>query len=126
MVKDAATEQSKYMKREIVDEVYSVVDNIEEILDLLSDIRKQILQQVDFINLYNESFEVNSATSGDLKSPKFLSARTVLKVLYHFGAIGNVTTGNHQIYGYNSMSKNFNERENMCIHRSLLKVLDIY
>lgn len=116
IIRESNTAQAKYMRREVTDEVYSVVDNITEILDLLSSQRKSIFSQSEFEEIFNENFPTNNS----------LNAREILKLLYHFNVIGNVTTGNHQVYSYNSSSKNLNIKENVCIHRGIMRSLDIF
>jgi hypothetical protein len=117
IIRESNSAQSVYMRREINDEMYSILENISEILDLLSNQRKSIFSQQEFISIYTENFR--DVGNG-------LSARDVLKILYHFNVVGNITTGSHQVFSYNSSSKSLNVRENVCIHRGIIKSLDIY
>ena len=119
IIKEANQDQSQYMRREIIDEMYAVLDNVAEILDILSQQRKSIFSQKEFETLYNENIPFID------DGRHHLSSSEVLKLLYHFNAIGNVTTGNHQVYSYMSNSKKLNPKENICIHRGILKALDI-
>lgn len=120
IIKDASIEQSKYIRGEIIDEVHSIIENISEILDMLSEIRKPIFSHSEFHDNYKILFENRE------NEDKYLKSEIVIQILYHYGAIGNVTTGNHQVYSYNTTSRRINKQENIVIHRSLLKVLDIF
>lgn len=116
IVKQADESQSEYMRREVIDEMYSIVDDISEILDLFSEMRKSIFSIGEFSEMYDEYYKNG-------KPP--LSATEMVKLLYHFNVLGNVTTGNHQVFAYNTHKKSINLRENVCIHRGLLKCLHI-
>ncbi|MGG7577610.1 P-loop ATPase, Sll1717 family [Rhizobium sp. Nf11,1] len=118
IIKKADELQSEYMRREIIDEMHSIVDDIAEILDLFSEMRKPIFSKEEF----DASYEMMYNSNGN-KAP--LSSVEILKLLYHFNVIGNVTTGNHQVFAYNTHKKSVNLRENLCIHRGLLKCLHI-
>ena len=106
------------MRREIIDETHSIIDDIGEVLDLFSEMRKAIFQIEEFSKAYGVYYE-----SVDRKPP--LTAIEIMKLLYHFNVVGNVTTGNHQVFAYNTHKKSLNLRENVCIHRGLLKCLHI-
>lgn len=118
MVKDADELHSQYMRREIIDEMYSIVDDISEVLDLFSEMRKSIFSIDEFVSLYDDYYN----SSGTKKK---IDAIDMVKLLYHFNVIGNITTGNHQVFAYNTHKKSVNLRENICIHRGLLKCLHI-
>lgn len=118
--KKANVGHSEYLRREVIDETYSILDNISEILDLLAEQRKSIFTQEEFRSIYNDRFSVTEADSYKLSADK------VLKLLYHFNVIGNVLYGsNHQVYSYSSNNKKLNPRENVCVHVGLLKSMDI-
>jgi len=120
MIKLANEGHSEYLRREVIDETYSIVEDIQEILDMLAEHRKYIFSQKEFANIYEK--EVVSEDKDGYK----LSANEVLKLLYHFNVIGNVVRGsNHQVFSYSSNNKKLNPRENICIHVGLLKAMDI-
>ena len=118
MLREADAQQSNYMRREVIDEVYSVVDDISEILDMLVEMGKPIFSIREFKWEY-EKYLVKTGKTGGIDS------ETLLKVLYHFGVIGYITTGNHQVFSYNSHAKRLNLNTNVCIHRGLLKSLEL-
>lgn len=119
-IKRANEGHSEYLRREVIDETHSIIENIQEIFDLLAEQRKYILSQEEFSELYQREF-------GDLNFDGHkLEAHEVLKLLYHFNIIGNVVKGsNHQVFSYSSNNKKLNPRENICIHVGLLKAMDI-
>lgn len=120
MIKEANRGHSDYLRREVIDETYSIIDNISEILELLAEQRKSIFTQNEFRSIYDQEF------SGKNYQDYKLNSDEVLKLLYHFNVIGNVLNGsNHQVYSYNSNNKKLNPRENVCVHLGLLKALDV-
>ncbi|MCL6250497.1 hypothetical protein M3P36_05490 [Altererythrobacter sp. KTW20L] len=120
MIKRANEGHSEYLRGEIIDETYSILENIQEILDMLAEHRKYIFSQDEFRKLYDAEFK------NDVSDSYKLGANEVLKLLYHFNVIGNVVRGsNHQVFSYSSNNKKLNPRENICIHVGLLKALDI-
>ncbi len=118
VIKQADGAHSEYMRREVIDEVHSIVDDIGEVLDIFSEMRKSIFSIEEF-KLKYEAFYTARGESPALNSIE------IVKLLYHFNVIGNVTTGNHQVYAYNTHKKTVNLSENVCIHRGLLKCLHI-
>ncbi|MEL7742625.1 hypothetical protein AAG593_13805 [Citromicrobium bathyomarinum] len=120
MIKRANEGHSEYLRREVIDETYSIIEDIQEILDMLAEQRKYIFSQSEFRSLYER--EIQRADEEGYK----LSADEVLKLLYHFNVIGNVVKGsNHQVFSYSSNNKKLNPKENICIHVGLLKAMDI-
>jgi hypothetical protein len=120
MIKEAEVRHSEFMRRELIAEVYSIIPEISEILDMFSEIRKHIFTRKEFNDNYRNLRKRLPDGSAHLPEHK------VLDLLYYFGAIGNVTRGAHQVFKYNSPRSKLNRRENICIHRSLLKSVDIY
>lgn len=118
IIKDADESHSAYMRREVIDELYPIIDDIGEVLDIFSEMRKQIFSLAEFSEMYEQMYK-----SKDAK--RTLGPTDILKLLYHFNVVGNITTANHQVFAYNSHKKSFNVRENICIHRGLLKSLHI-
>ena len=118
-IKDAGTGHSAYMRREVVDELFPVLDDVAEILGVLSRIRKSIFSRKEFNDRYREFLNQNPSN----KRP--LTESQVLKLLYHFNVIGNITTGNHRVFAYDSDVKVMNMDENICIHNGLIYSLKI-
>lgn len=120
IIKDAIDGHSAYMRREIIDETFPVLEDISEVLDVISKIRKQIFSRKEFNDRYREYININSeGRSRDLTESQ------VLKILYHFNVIGNVTSGGHRVYAYNSEVKVLNMDENFCVHSGLMRSLSI-
>jgi len=120
MIKKAEVRHSEFMRSELISEMYSIIPEIAEILDMFSEIRKPIISRKEFNDNYrNLQKRIIGEKAG-------LAESHVLEILYYFGAIGNVTRAAHQIYKYNSPRSKFNRSENICIHRSLLKSIDVY
>lgn len=118
-IKDAAPNHSAHMRREIVDELFPVLDDITEILGVLSKIRKSIFTRKEFNDRYREyKKQVISNTNS-------LTESQILQLLFHFNIIGNITTGNHRVFAHSSDIKVLNMDENMCIHNGLIHSLNI-
>lgn len=118
-VKKADDEFSEYMKNEIIDEMYSVLPEYEEIFAILSQIRKQTFSPSEFVERYNELVAEESIPKRD--------AEKVLKILFDFSVIGNVPSiKNQSIYKYENDSARFNFKENIIVHRGLYKALQIF
>lgn len=120
IIKTAERKHSDFMRDELIAEMYSIVPEISEILDMISEIRKPIITRKEFDDNYRN---LQKRVGGKTAS---LPTQRILELLYYFGAIGNVTTGNHQVYKHDSPRSKYNRRENISVHRSLLKTLDIY
>lgn len=117
-ISKADSQQSNYMRREIIDEVYSVIDDISEVLDIFVEIGKPIFSIREFTWEYNK-YILKTGRKNNIDS------ETLLKILYHFSVIGNISTGNRQVFSYNSHAKKLNINSNICIHRGLLKSLEL-
>lgn len=107
---------SNYLRSEFVDEIHAILPDINEVLQILSQTRKQQLSRDEFIRVFNQK-----ASEGKLKTtdPDF-----VLRILFHFSVIGNV--GNKvSFYRYLNKEATFNFREPISVHRGLFKSLQI-
>ncbi|WP_180901865.1 P-loop ATPase, Sll1717 family [Martelella soudanensis] len=118
-IKGAGAAHSAYMRREVVDELFPVIEDVSEILGVLSKIRKPIFTRKEFNDRYREYLNQNS------NSKRILSESQILKILFHFNVIGNITSGNHRVFAYESETKVMNMDENMCVHNGLIHSLDI-
>lgn len=118
-IKDADSSFSEYMRQEIIDEIYSVLPEYEEIFAILSTIRKQTFHPKEFVNIYDQK-----VSKGELKNR---GAELVLKILFEFSIIGNVpSVRTRSIFKYENESARFNFKENIQVHRGLYKALQIF
>lgn len=119
LIKNADNEFSEYMKNEIIDEIYAVLPEYEDIFAILSLIRKQTFNPAEFVEKYNQ-----------MVAEKVISdkgAEKVLKLLFDFSVIGNDPSIKHQaIFKYEKDSARFNFKENIIVHRGLYKALQIF
>lgn len=119
LIKMADDDFSEYMKNEIIDEIYSVLPEYEEIFAILSQIRKQTLLPSEFAIKYNELVEEGVIPNR--------GAEKVLKILFDYSVIGNVPSIKNQfIYKHENDSARFNFKERIIIHRGLYKALQIF
>ncbi len=118
-VKDADDDFSEYLKRETIDELFATMPEVNEILGLLSTIRKQSFQFHTFEEEYNKLVERGAVPRRDVK--------TILLSLFDAGVIGNLPTMRGQaIFRFSKKSPRFNFNEPMIIHRGLYKALQIF
>lgn len=118
-VKDADDIFSEYLKGETIDEIFAVIPEINEILGLLSTIRKQSFQFTTFEHEYNELVKREVVPKRDVKN--------ILLILFDSGVLGNQPTMKGQaIFKFSKKSPRFNFNETMIVHRGLYKALQIY
>lgn len=118
-VKDADEQFSEYLKSETIDELFAVLPEINDILGLLSTIRKQRFSFSTFEHEYNTLVEQEQVPKRDVK--------WVLLKLFDAGVIGNQPTMKGQtIFRFSKKLPRFNFNETMIIHRGLFKALQIY
>lgn len=116
IVKEADKEFSEYLKGEIVDEIFAVLPDINQILSTLSQIRKQTFSPTTFIEEYSSTYSVN-----------INDTKTILRQLFEHGVIGNQPSmKGQQIFKHEYPNALFNFNENMIIHRGLYKALQIF
>ena len=116
IVKEADREFSEYLKGEIVDEIFAVLPDINQILSTLSQIRKQTFSPPTFIQEYSSTYSVSEN-----------DAKMILRQLFEYGVIGNQPTmKGQQIFKHEYPNALFNFNENMIIHRGLYKALQIF
>lgn len=121
IIKEAGEAHSSYMRREIIDEMFPVLDDISEILDVLSRMGKIIFTKKEFQDRYREyQNQLPKASQSDL------SEAQILKLLFHFNVVGNIGAGQRRFFSYNSDAKVLNLEKPICIHNGLLRTLDIY
>jgi hypothetical protein len=119
-VKDADENFSEYLKRETIDEVFALLPEIDDILGLLSTIRKQQFRFEVFEKEYNVLVERNIVKKRDVKH--------ILLILFDVGVIGNQPSMiGKTIFKFSGKgTPRFNFNEKMQIHRGLFKALQIY
>jgi Cdc6-like AAA superfamily ATPase len=117
---EALEAHSAYMRREVIDEIFPVMDEIVEVLDVISRMRKIIFTKKEFNDRFRE-FQNSLPTESRSK----LTETQILKILYHFSVIGNVITGGHRVFAYNSENKVLDLDKSFCVHNGLLKTLKI-
>jgi hypothetical protein len=109
---------SNYLRNEIVDEVYALIPDIDEVLNIFSEIRKQVLSQEEFRTAYNVRVKQGLF--------KIKDADLVLRLLFHFSIIGNQPRQkNVRIFQYLNKEARLNPNEKIQVHRGLFKSLQI-
>ncbi len=119
-VKDADENFSDYLKQETLDELVPILPEANEILGLLSTIRKQTFRFDTFEKEYLSLVEQGTIQKRDVKM--------VLIMLFDAGVIGNQPSMQGQaIFKFSkTISPRFNFTETMLIHRGLYKALQIF
>lgn len=108
---------SKYFKSELVDEIHSVIPDISNVMDVISQIRKWSFSVKEFIDAYNRQLKRSNLSERD---PTF-----ILKVLFVFSVVGNHQKSGVQIFRYQHHDASFSFDEPIIVHRGLLKSLQI-
>lgn len=110
---------SNYMKDEVKDEIFPLLPDIENIFQVLSNIRKWNFSVNEFIIEYNKY-----VATGKIKEE---NTDYVLDVLFNFSVIGNQDKHHKDIYyfKYQHTNMTYNKNENVVIHRGLFKALQI-
>lgn len=119
-IKEAEILHSDFILQELVSEIHSIVPEIQDIFDMFSQIRKQIMHRREFNDNYRELQKNLVGSKANLTETK------LLEVLYHFSVIGNQTRGGHLIFKYLKPRIRFNRNERIAIHRSLYKSLQLH
>ncbi|GAB2023304.1 hypothetical protein RyT2_23800 [Pseudolactococcus yaeyamensis] len=118
MVKKADEEFSEYLKSETIDELYPLIDDVDEILGLLSIVRKQTFKFAEFAEAYRDYKK---------DDPKDQEISDILLKFFEAGVIGNQPSMRGQaVFSFSKNNPRFNYRENMRVHRGLYKALQIY
>lgn len=118
-VKEADDSFSEYLKGETIDELFPILPEIDDILGLLSTIRKQSFGIGVFEKEYNALVNRKAIPKRDIGY--------VLLTLFDAGVIGNQPSMKGQsIFRFSKKSPRFNFNESMIIHRGLYKALQIF
>ena len=119
VIKMVDNEFSEYMRNEIIDEIYAVLPEYEEIFAILSLIRKQTFNPQEFVEKYDEM--VRNREIADKGAEK------ILKLLFEYSVIGNAPSiKNQSIFKYEKNNARFNFKEQIIIHRGLFKAFQIF
>ena len=110
---------SSYLRSELVDEIHSILPDVDKVFELFSKIGKAHLNIEEFRmlyeSLYNEGYLLN-------KDYKF-----VLQVLFNFSVIGNHNNDtNKLVFRYINIEANLNFDHAITVHRGLYKSLQLY
>lgn len=116
IIKEVDKEFSDYLRGEITDETFAILPDIDQIFSILSQIRKQTFDPVEFIKLYSTAYSKNEEES-----------KKILLQLFEHGVIGNQPSmKGQQIFKHEYPNALFNFNENIIVHRGLYKALQIF
>jgi len=108
---------SMKFRQEFVDEIHAILPRCEDVFNLFSRIRKQSFSIRELEIEYNETRK---------KYPEMLDFESTINLLFHFSIIGNQPSQkNTTVFKYRDSQSEFNSRENIIIHRGLLRSLQI-
>jgi hypothetical protein len=117
-VKSVDKSFSNYLKRELIDEVHGVIPEIDNVLEVFSQIRKQTLTIAEFKKEYERKLSQGSVTERDVD--------WILKILFLFSVIGNQPKQKTQtVFRYLNRDAELNFSELIVVHRGLFKALQI-
>jgi hypothetical protein len=109
---------SNYLKAEIEDEIQALLPDIQQIFQVLSQIRKWNFTIPEFKTAYN-----NYVKAGTIKEN---NVDLVMQTLFNFSVIGNQPKQRHiQFFRYKNKEARINFNENIVVHRGLFKALQI-
>ena len=109
---------SNYLRNELVDEIHGILPDIQEILSILSEIRKWNFSIGEFKRRYKVHLNKGVIKTRDVDF--------VLKVLFHFSVIGNQgRQKNQSFFRYANKEARLNFSEQLVVHRGLFKALQI-
>ena len=110
---------SNYLKSEIIDEIYPVLPDIQNIFQIIASLRKWNFSIQEFSDLYFRYLE-----KGTIKEKNF---DHVLQTLFHFSIIGNVDKKRTDrfYFKYKNRDATLNLNERIVVHRGLFKSLQI-
>jgi hypothetical protein len=110
---------SNYLKDEIVDEIYPILPDIEEILQIISNLRKWNFRTEEFKREYSKYLRS--------KTVKEENVDYVLDTLFKFSVLGNQSKFRIDTlyFKYMHTNMNLNKNEKLVLHRGLFKALQI-
>lgn len=116
-IRDADKSYSNYLKDELLDEIHGLIPDIATIFSIISEIRKWILDIDEFKTAFEARYRAGALKT---KDPTF-----VLRTLFYFSVIGNVSRQGTHIFRHANPDAMFNFTEKIVIHRGLMKSLQI-
>lgn len=110
---------SNYLKDEIVDEIYPLLPDIEEVFQIISNLRKWSFSTAEFKDEYNKYLTSKTVTEENVDY--------VLDILYKFSVLGNQhkRLTDTLYFKYMHTNMNLNRSEQLVVHRGLFKALQI-
>lgn len=110
---------SNYLKDEIVDEIYPLIPDIEEVFQVISNLRKWVFTTAEFKNEYLKYLRS--------KTVKEENVDYVLDTLFKFSVLGNQDKKRNELFYFKYLhtNMNLNRNENLVVHRGLFKALSI-
>lgn len=110
---------SNYLKDEIVDELTPLLPDIEEILQIISNLRKWSFSITEFKNEYEKYLKSKTVTEENIDY--------VLDILFKFSVLGNQNKKKLSTlyFRYMHTNMNLNKNEQLVVHRGLFKALQI-
>lgn len=110
---------SNYLKDEIVDEVYPLLPDIEEIMHIITNMRKWAFNSYEFKNEYRKYLMSKTISEENIDY--------VLDILFRFSVFGNIDKKRPDIlyFKYIHTNMNLNNAEMIAVHRGLFKALQI-
>jgi len=115
-IKKSERKYSYFLKGEIRDELYSTYPDINNIFDVISDIKKQYFKKNEFIKFYHENMILGKVKD---RNPEI-----VLSKLFEFSVIGNMSKSKSiPIFKYRNSNARLFINELLCVHRGLFKSL---
>lgn len=110
---------SNYMKDEIVDEIYPLLPDIEEIFQIISNLRKWNFTTSEFKSEYNNYLKAKTVSEENVDF--------VLDTLFKFSVLGNQDKKRLDwlYFKYMHTNMNLNRSERLVVHRGLFKALQI-
>ncbi|TEW86797.1 P-loop ATPase, Sll1717 family [Psychrobacter sp. 230] len=110
---------SSYFRNELVDEIHSIIPDINRVLEIFSKIGKAHLNINEFTTLYDSHYSEGLLSNKD--------SNFILQVLFNFSVIGNHNNEtNKLVFRYINREANLNFNHAITIHRGLYKSLQLY
>ncbi len=110
---------SNYLRDEIVDEIYPLLPDIEEIFQIISNLRKWNFTTLEFKSEYNKYLKSKTVSEENVDY--------VLDTLFKFSVLGNQDKKRIDwlYFKYMHTNMNLNRSERLVVHRGLFKALQI-
>lgn len=117
MVRKIEKKFSQYLRSELVDEMSSLVPEIDEIFNVLSSIGKDHFNTKNFCYAYETYF--------DNKTTPNYEPKKILEILFTFNIIGQINRSGKRFFKYLDQTSQCNFESPFCIHRGLFKAIQI-